>query len=330
MFKAESVIDNLIVEYEIKLEKNMDETKICKESIAKKEIVIKLLSKKQDNLYVFSPNSKEQDIDTINLQVYELKEELDKLQDERTNLESNILDLKGIKDLISSKDQPNRGLNMLELQEQERQRIARDLHDSTVQNLASLIHKCDLCSRIVDTDPNRTRLELYTMSNTLKSIINEIRQIIYNLKPMSLEDLGLTVTVDRFINQLMMCHSIKIRLHHNDEEYGLLPIIKLSLFRMIQEACNNAIKHSEATTIDITLKYKEDSISVSVEDNGNGFNIESLKDCDSSDYHGYGLTIMKERVNYLSGTMKIESKIDKGTIVSINVPITKCKGEIYE
>lgn len=95
-------------------------------------------------------------------------------------------------------------------------------------------------------DPVRTKLELGSMTNTLKAVINELREIIYNLKPMSLEDLGLLLTVERYANQLMMNHDIKVRISHNDEIDDILPVIKLSLFRLIQEACNNAIKHAES------------------------------------------------------------------------------------
>lgn len=330
--KSEFIIDSLIDEYVEKLNKCIDDSKTYKDEISEKEAFFKILSKEKAYLNVFSPNSKEYDLNSSESEIENLKEKVNLLKKEEKKFEADILQLKEIKNQLSDKEPPknNKGLNMLELQEQDRQRIARDLHDSTVQNLTSLIHKCELCSRLIDLDPIRTRLELNTMSKTLKSVINEIREIIYNLKPMSLEDLGLTITVERFINQLMMCHDIKIRLYHNDENSDILPVIKLSIFRMIQEACNNAIKHAQATKIEVKLKYTEDLISVSVKDNGKGFDVENQKDFDSADYHGYGLTIMKERVYLLSGTMKIESTINKGTIVTINIPITKDEGKVYE
>ena len=215
----------------------------------------------------------------------------------------------------------------MNLQERDRQRIARDLHDSTVQNLTSLIHKIQLCLRLVDMDPVRTKLELGSMTNTLKAVINELREIIYNLKPMSLEDLGLLLTVERYANQLMMNHDIKVRISHNDEIDDILPVIKLSLFRLIQEACNNAIKHAESKNIDIKIYFKKNQVSVTVIDDGKGFDLDCIGDNAQKDYSGYGLSIMKERVYLLSGTMKLDSTINKGTIVTITVPIFKSKGE---
>ena len=251
------------------------------------------------------------------------------LEDEKEKLEMKILQAKEIKSVFLNEEDPksSKKFNILEIQEKDRQRIARDLHDSTVQNLTSLIHKTELCSRLVDIDPTRTRLELNTMSITLKAVINEIREIIYNLKPMSLDDLGLITTIERFINQLMMCHDIKIKFTHNNEKSNLLPVIKLSIYRMIQEACNNAIKHSEANNIDVNLKFYDKSITITVKDNGRGFDLDNKKDYILSDYHGYGLPIMKERVYLLSGTMNIQSGLNKGTIVTITIPISRSKGE---
>ena len=106
-------------------------------------------------------------------------------------------------------------------------------------------------------DPVRTKLELITMTNTIKEVIGEIREIIYNLNPMSLEDLGLITTVERFINQLMMNHDIKVSFNYNEEKKDILGIVNLSIFRIIQEACNNAIKHAEAKSIEINIFYNE-------------------------------------------------------------------------
>jgi len=141
-----------------------------------------------------------------------------------------------------------------------------------------------------------------------------------------LDDLGLLTTVERFVNQLMMSHDIKINVTHNDEIEDILPVIKISIFRIIQEACINAIKHADAKSIDINITYNEQNIEVSIADDGKGFDAENRKDQVAPDYSGYGLSIMKERVYLLSGTMKIKSAINKGTIVTITVPITKSGG----
>lgn len=323
-------IYNLIDENNNKLTQIIKQKSIYENDISDKEALIYSLSKtnaKSSNL--FSPNSKDYGLDEYNKELQNIKTLLQSIEKEEQRLKQEKLHLMEISQELVDKDshRVNIGINILELQEQDRQRIARDLHDSTVQNLTSLIHKCELCLRLVDMDPVRTKLELNTMSNTLRSVINEIREIIYNLKPMSLEDLGLVTTVERYVNQLMINHDIKVHLRHNEERQNLLPVIKLSIFRMIQEACNNVIKHANAKSIDIIIAYDEKHITVSVTDDGKGFDTHSKMNYVTPDYSGYGLTIMKERVYLLAGTMKIQSTINKGTVVTISVPISKSEGE---
>lgn len=320
---------NLIVEYEKRRNEIIDQMKIYLNKLSEKEALIHSLSqtrKKSSNL--FSPNSKDYNIEQYFDEKEDIKNKINQTEEEKSKLDNIIKQLKEIYGIIQDPGSPNfnLGLNILSIQEQDRKRIARDLHDSTVQNLTGLIHKCELCSRLVDMDTVRTKLELSTMSNTLKSVISEIREIIYNLKPMSLDDLGLLTTVERFVNQLMMSHDIKINVTHNDEIEDILPVIKISIFRIIQEACINVIKHADAKSIDINITYNEQNIEVSIADDGKGFDAENRKDQVAPDYSGYGLSIMKERVYLLSGTMKIKSAINKGTIVTITVPITKSGG----
>lgn len=321
---------NLIEEYKDKLSFTIGQKKEYMSDLSEIEALILGLSKKKEkNNNMFSPNSKDYNIDGYVKESEELKDKIEKALNEQKDLETIVLHLREIKNVLWDQESPilNTGINILDLQERDRQRIARDLHDSTVQNLTSLIHKIQLCLRLVDMDPVRTKLELGSMTNTLKAVINELREIIYNLKPMSLEDLGLLLTVERYANQLMMNHDIKVRISHNDEIDDILPVIKLSLFRLIQEACNNAIKHAESKNIDIKIYFKKNQVSVTVIDDGKGFDLDCIGDNAQKDYSGYGLSIMKERVYLLSGTMKLDSTINKGTIVTITVPIFKSKGE---
>lgn len=323
-------INSLIKEYSEKLELIINQKKAYMDKLYEKEAVFQSLIKaKKNSSKHFSPNIKEYNIDEYIKDMDIIREKIDICNKEEKNIDFSILNFQEIKKVLDKDELPqlNIGLNILEIQEQDRQRIARDLHDSIVQNLTGLIHKCELCTRLVDMDPVRTRLELMTMSNTVKGVINEIREIIYNLKPMTLDDLGLITTIERYANQLMMHNDIKVSFKHNEEINHVKPVIKLSIFRIIQEACSNAIKHAEAKHIDIELIYKKNYINVSIKDNGKGFDTEYKNDDITPAYCGYGLSIMKERVYLLSGTMKIQSDINKGTIITIAVPIRKSEGE---
>lgn len=224
----------------------------------------------------------------------------------------------------------DKGLSILEAQEIERQRIARDLHDSTVQNLTSLVHKSELCIKLIDIDSIRAKLELTAMSNTVKTVINDMRGIIYNLKPMSLDDLGLTITVERYANRLMEQNNILVVVHSNEETKEILPVIKVTLFRIIQEACCNVVKHANATKINIDIRYEEHTIVVSIKDNGSGFNNFELQECITEQSSSFGLSIMRERIKLLSGSVDIQSEEGKGTIVTIYAPLTICEGDKNE
>lgn len=213
--------------------------------------------------------------------------------------------------------------SVLETQENERKRISRELHDSTVQNLTSLVHKTELCSKLVEMDPLRCKLELTTMSKTLREIINDMRQMIYNLRPMSFDDIGLDITIERALDKLERSETKKIHFSVEGESYQIKSIIGITLLRIIQEACSNAIRHADPTMIQVILKYEEDNVSVVIRDDGSGFDVEVDDTMSREDNSGFGLPMMKERVYFLSGTISIESEIGKGTTINVQVPINK-------
>lgn len=218
-------------------------------------------------------------------------------------------------------------ITLLETQENERQRISRDLHDYTVQNLTSLVHKTELCSKLVEMDPVRCKLELSMMSKTLRDIINDTRQMIYNLRPMSFDDIGLDVTIERALDKLESSEQKKIKFSVEGESYRIKPVIGITLLRIIQEGCSNAIRYAESSYIKVLLKYEPDRISVKIEDDGKGFDMSQINTNDRSDNSGFGLSMMRERVYLLSGNIEIESRINSGTKIVVNVPI-KSKEEI--
>lgn len=212
-------------------------------------------------------------------------------------------------------------LTLLETQENERQRISRELHDSTVQNLTSIVHKTELCSKLIDMDPIRCKLELTMMSRTLRDIINDTRQMIYNLRPMSFDDIGLEITIERAIDKIKNDKSCNIVFSVEGESYPIKPVIGITLLRIIQEACNNAIKYAESNVISVKMIYEEEAVIISIEDDGKGFDVENLDVSSRNDNSGFGLSMMKERVYLLSGEIEITSKIDVGTKILVKVPI---------
>lgn len=210
---------------------------------------------------------------------------------------------------------------ILETQENERQRISRELHDYTVQNLTSLVHKTELCTKLVDMDPIRCKLELNVMTKTLREIINDTRQMIYNLRPMSFDDIGLDVTIERALDKLENSETKKISFSVEGESYQIKPVIGITLLRIIQEGCSNAICHANASLIRVVLRYKPNYITVLIEDDGSGFDVDDIQKEEKSDNSGFGLSMMKERVYLLSGSIEINSELNVGTKIVVEVPI---------
>lgn len=212
-------------------------------------------------------------------------------------------------------------IRALEMQETDRKRISMELHDRTVQDLTMLVHKVELITKLIDIDLIRAKLELSTMSEAMRNSIGELREIIYDLRPMSIDDLGLVMTIERYIKQLEAeDDGVEIEIEVvNEENNDILPIINLTLFRVIQEAINNVRKHANATEVLIQIIYKSEEITVIIADNGIGFDIDNIKNKTKS----FGLSIMHERVSLLSGTILFESGKGNGTKITITVPVIK-------
>ena len=215
-------------------------------------------------------------------------------------------------------------LNVLESVEKERQRIARDLHDSTVQNLTSLVHKSELCMKLIELDPIRCKLELSSMGKILREVIEDMRKMIYDLRPMSFDDIGFGVTIERALDKCKAAYNIRYSFKIEGKEYQLPNMVSISLLRIIQESCSNAINHGNAKMIDIKLIYHEDSIELMVENDGDGFDVSTIDDLSRDDYSCFGLSMMKERIYLLSGDLSIQSKAgEKGCLLTVNLPIER-------
>ena len=209
------------------------------------------------------------------------------------------------------------GLYALNVQEKERERIARDLHDSSLQNLTHMIHKIELASKFIDQDTLRAKLELVTITKGIRDIIEEIRGTIYNLRPMAFNDLGFIEVFDRIKDNYRMKSSCEITLDIDDIN-NCSEIIKITIFRIVDEAVCNAIKHSNASLLRVIIKDEGETIHIEIVDNGTGFDEKILKgEYAKSNLH-FGLQIMRERIILIDGTMSITN--DKGTKILIDIP----------
>lgn len=209
-------------------------------------------------------------------------------------------------------------LALLSVQEDERRRIAMELHDTALQNLAYIVHKVELSSKYIDVDSERAKKELLLVNNSIRSVIEEIRNTIYDLRPMVFDDLGFKAACERLIQKVNENRNYYIVADIDDIQLSST-IIMTNVYRILQESLQNIAKHaSNATKIKIQCNYFHNILHIYVADNGDGFNPDEVMKLDSNHF---GLKGIKERVEMLGGTFSIISGKDKGTIIDISIEL---------
>ncbi len=205
-------------------------------------------------------------------------------------------------------------LELLAMQEAERKRIAEDLHDTTVQDLVHLSQQLELAGMYLTQDVNQTKIELASAKQNIKKIIEDMRGTIYDLRPMTFDDIGWGAAIDKLKNDFSTKSdmSVNFDICDIDEADSLL---KITIYRIIRELCQNICKHAKADSMTVLMRKDSDYILLTISDNGVGF-----AEYDESNH--FGLSMIKEKVGLLSGTLSIETN-DKGTTVNIILPVTK-------
>jgi len=251
------------------------------------------------------------------------KEEIEKAKEKKSFYEECNKELSQKKGVLNSRinkiesilNHQSRNFTFLKVQEEERQRIARELHDTSLQNLAHMIHKLELSSMYIDKDPIQAKLELTVVSKCLRETIDEIRSTIFDLRPMTFDDLGLKAALERLL--------VKV---NEDGKYEIISqisdltcksnLILLSLYRIVQESFCNIVKHADADKIIFHCVEEDGMCVLTIEDNGKGF----CQEYDDGRKH-FGISLMRERVDLLNGKINIVSTPGKGTRVVIKIPL---------
>ena len=274
-----------------------------------------ILENEDSNYKFFSPRDAES---VHKLQIHKAREEKifykgqnELLLEKKKKLLYRIEQIKKVID-----EENDRDYEALRIQEEDRQRIARDLHDTSLQNLAHLVHKIELSSMYIDKDPLRAKLELSVVSKNLKSVIEEIRNTIFDLRPMSFDDLGLKAALERLIDLINENHTYEIDVEIDDVSCEN-NLVLVSIYRVVQECLTNIVKHAEATKICLHCKMIDDNYDIVIKDNGKGFHLEEI---DNSEGKHFGITLVQERVHLIGGIISIKSD-NNGTNIEISIPI---------
>lgn len=269
-----------------------------------------------ENLYKEKINDNKNEIKKLELENEDYYQKLIKIEKQLDNIVYLIKENKSIDE--------NMHFAILDIQEKERIRISRELHDSSLQNLTYLVHMLELSSMFIDQDSERAKMELSLCSQNLKKTINEIRDTIFNLRPMSFHDLGFKQCMEHFAENMKQqfdncsftydIDDIDLK-SNSDKDY--FTVFLVTVYRIIQEAVINAMKHSEADKVELIIKNEKNSIVIQVNDNGKGFILDDV--LNTKDNKHFGICVMYERIYLLGGKIKIDSKLQYGTKITISV-----------
>ncbi|WP_374016454.1 sensor histidine kinase [Paenibacillus thiaminolyticus] len=229
--------------------------------------------------------------------------------------------------LESAKNRQLLGLKIILAQEEERKRIAREIHDGPAQSLANLVLRTEIVERMITKqDFQSVKNEIVDLRSQVRFGLEEIRKIIYNLRPMALDDLGLVPTLRKFIHDYEEKNRIRTSFEIRGHERRLKSAMEAAIYRLVQEAFTNAAKHGHPTNVTCELTYEPEEVRVVVRDNGFGFKLDSLE-VKSKEHMHFGLLGMKERVELLEGHMEIYSAENRGTRIVIQIPTNVEKRE---
>ena len=203
-------------------------------------------------------------------------------------------------------------------QEEERKRIARDLHDDTVQTLIAIGQRIELIKGFAD-NPTEVRSRLSDLRTMVTTAITSVRQFSRDLRPLTLEDLGLAAAMQYLVNQLEQNDGIEVTLEIQGEVADIPNDMEIAIYRILQEALNNVRKHAHATKVSVLARFTPRQIRLSVRDNGRGFDVpDDITDFTSSG--NFGLMGLQERAQLFGGSIKIKSYPNQGTIMEMTIP----------
>ncbi len=268
-----------------------------------------------------------EEIERLNGIISQLKSQQNDMISERDNITKKI---KEIEDILSEKSTYKKqkakytSYDIINYVETERQRISGDIHDSIIQNLTALMYKIELIKKVMDTDHNRAKLELEAGNKIVKDCIGELRNIIFNLHPMSLDDLDTKSVFYDFIQKIKTSTNMIVDFKYKSDVEHVNNSIVVVLLRIIQELCNNSIKHSDGSRIDINVNISNNLITIVQSDDGIGYDYNLIdKPKTTTDNTGYGLVLLKEKVGLINGTISVNTKKEGGTEYKLTVPIPK-------
>lgn len=207
---------------------------------------------------------------------------------------------------------------LLERESELRRKLNRDLHDGPAQALAAITMNLQFINRLHEREPERVPSEMQKVIKLAQRANHEVRTLLFELRPMMLEAQGIVATLQRYFERF--ADSPTRLILQNNEIEPLERNVQTILFHLIQESVNNAMKHAQATVVTVHLQRTEGEVTLRVEDDGKGFDIEKVRE-NYEDRGSFGLLNIEERAKLVNGTAEIRSAPGKGTSVDVRIPI---------
>jgi len=263
--------------------------------------------------------------------LFTMRGQLEKLQSDQKNM-ARYLDI--LRSVLEHGDHPGRPearkqpeeptaqasvVRIIEAQERERRRLSRQMHDGPAQSLTNLILQAEICERLMDSDPDRARLELTNLKNSVAGTFQKVKGFILNLRPMMLDDLGLVPTLRRYLDSYSDNTDMVTDFSVAGKERRMPSHCEVTTFRIVQELLNNAREESHAGSAHIDMDMRGDRVQVVFEDDGEGLDITDA--LTSDDAERLGLATMRERVEMLGGEIRFDSELGRGTKVTFSLPM---------
>ncbi|MHB8158213.1 MAG: sensor histidine kinase [Desulfocucumaceae bacterium] len=210
------------------------------------------------------------------------------------------------------------GISIIKAQEEERHRVARDIHDGPAQLLANIVMRAEFCLKLMDIDHTKVRDELQALQHMVRQSLQDVRKIIFDLRPMMLDDLGLIPAVKRYIEDFQSKYDLMVEFVVIGSPRRFSVTLEVAIFRILQECLSNIRKHARATLVTVKIEFVSKKINASVKDNGVGF--DQNKVINRGNTECFGILGMRERTQILNGEINVLSAQGQGTVISISVP----------
>jgi two-component system sensor histidine kinase DegS len=200
--------------------------------------------------------------------------------------------------------------------EEERVRIARDMHDGPAQAMANIVLATEVLERLVDRDPTLLLAELDQLKGGARVALEEMRRLIFDLRPMTLDDLGLVPTLRKLVREFSDRTAVQARFHVAGQERRLPHNLEAVVFRIVQEGLTNVRKHAQASHVEVVLTLQPRRVAALVRDDGEGFDVAATQ-ARQGRTRNLGLLSMRERAELERGQLEIRSEIGRGTEVRV-------------